>query len=147
MTATTLPAADERITCTAVAAWLHAQRVVGHLALVLTVAAVLVLLAGRGSFMTVLLAAGVLVLSLAERYLALRLAFDRDLFAAWGRGALDGAGIDAALVRLHLAAPLATTRPLDARIAGALRLQRRHLIVVIAQAALLGGALLGALHR
>ena len=133
---------DLRATCSVAAAWLHAQRVVGHFALVLALLAGLVLLSGHASTLAALLASTVLVLAPVERYFALRLAFDRDLFDAWSRGTLDGDGIDTAFARLRLAAPPVQARPLDDRIAGASRLHRKHLAIALAQAALLGGALL-----
>lgn len=73
-------------------------------------------------------------LLLAERYLALRLAFDERLFARLAEGAslADLAALDSGLQQV-LALPAAKAgRPLPERIAGARRLHRRHMAVALA---------------
>lgn len=129
----------DRSACIALAAWLHAQARLAPLAWLLALIGGVVLVSGRASLTGMLLAAAVLVLVLAERYLALRIAFDAALFAAWGRGALDADALDAALLRLKQ--KVLPMRPFDDRMAGALRLQRLYLGVIVAQLALLAMAL------
>lgn len=142
-TAVTDPAAtasELRAVCIVLAAWLRAQRLIGHFALVLVLVAAVALLLGQPDA-AARLAGGVFVLAPLERMLALRLALDCDLFEAWGRGALNAGSIDTALLRLHLKREVWPSRPFEARIAGTRRLQRAHIAVVLAQVALLCAAL------
>jgi hypothetical protein len=133
--------ADDRAVCIALAGWLRAHAVLAQLSLLLALVAALVLLCGRASAQGTVLLIGVLILAPAERYLAIRLAFDRELFDAWGRGAMDASAIDTALLRLGLRKDLLAARPFADRMAGALRLRRLHLIAVLAQTVLIAASL------
>lgn len=136
------PPASERQDCVALAGWLNAQRVLGQFALLLVFVTALVLLSGRAGGQEQVLALGVLLLCPLERYMALRLAFDRDLFTAWAGGSLDGAAIDRTLAVLRLMQRASPQRTFADRIAGTLRLQRLHSGIVLLQAALAGCALM-----
>lgn len=71
----------------------------------------------------------------AERYLALRLRLDAGLFADLARGTIDTPqDLDDSLAALGLRPPAAITRPLDERLAGALRLVAWHRRIVVFQA-------------
>lgn len=89
-----------------------------------------------------LLAAVCLALVLAglvQKYLALRVAFDAELFARLE--SLSLAELDAALLGLGLLAPGRAGRPLTERSRGALRLLRRQALCVAGQGLFaLGGA-------
>jgi len=89
-----------------------------------------------------LLAAVCLALVLAglvQKYLALRVAFDAELFARLE--SLSLAELDAALLGLGLLAPERAGRPLAERSCGALRLLRRQALCVAGQGLFaLGGA-------
>ncbi len=76
----------------------------------------------------------VLLLILPERYLALRLRFDRGLFDDLASGRIANlAALDVALAALGLRNTTHMTRDLDDRIAGTLQLWRYHLAVVVLQ--------------
>lgn len=139
--------ADARARCAATARWLRAAQALEWLALAACAAAlwrVLAAPAHGGAAWTAWAAWAVLALALPERALALRLRFDRGLFADLAEGRIASLqALDAALARWRAAAPGAT-RPLDARIAGTLRLWRRHAAAVGAQALLCLLALLPA---
>lgn len=139
--------------CSTCAARLHGQREVGLLSIVLTAVALVAFghAAARGAANDWLLAvlAGALLLGLAERYLALRLALDERLFdrlsqrLSHGDGAHEPAALaelDQALASLGLAPPAKAGRPLPPRIAGTLRLLRWHGTAVVLQLLLLASA-------
>lgn len=78
------------------------------------------------------------LLGLAERYLAVRLAIDAQLFGDLARGTVaDLSVLDQALAQLALAPPAKAGRTLTERTAGALRLVRWHSRVVGLQLVLL----------
>jgi hypothetical protein len=81
-----------------------------------------------------------LVLGLWQKYWALRVAFDADLFQHLATCAPDlaeqTASLDAALVALSLQPADRGGRPWSERIAGALKLLRRQALLVAAQALL-----------
>jgi hypothetical protein len=133
---------SDRALCACLGNWLDAQRVLGLFALLLILIGALVLLADRETIATTF-AGGALLLALPERYCAVRLAFDRDLFDALGRGTLDAKSMDAALERLRLRRNAGVPRGLDQRVDGTLRLQRTYLLVLLAQSVCVGAALLG----
>lgn len=140
-------AADATL-CRATACWLAAcARCGGALGVGIGVVAALALLAPRSGGAAAAFAAA-LLLVLPERVLALRVAFDAGLFRALAAGRPDGAAqalpaLDTALQALRLRAA-AAPRPLAERVAGARRLGRHHLGVVLAQTVALALAL--ALH-
>lgn len=75
---------------------------------------------------------------LVQKYLALRVAFDADLFARLET--LGLAELDAALLGLGLLTPERAGRPLAERSRGALRLLRRQALCVVGQGlCVLGG--------
>ncbi|VUZ22869.1 Uncharacterised protein [uncultured Comamonas sp.] len=75
-----------------------------------------------------------LLLGLAERYLRVRIVFDRHLFAALAAGVLPQPGaLDVGLHRLGLRKAAAQPRLLDERINGTLRLARAQVLVVLIQ--------------
>lgn len=116
----------ERGACLAMAALLRAGQALAWLGLLLTAVAALGLLATP-----FLPFAVVLLLALPERYAALRVALDAQLFAAWGDGRIASlAGMDAALAALGRApAP----RPLAERLRGARRWLAWHAACVAGQ--------------
>lgn len=131
-----------RARCAATARWLHAAQALEWLALLAAAAALWRLLDPPADGWTQWTAWSTLVLALPERVLALRLRFDRGLFAELADGRIASLqALDNALSPWR-AAPSGTPRPLDARIAGTLRLWRRHAAVVGLQALLCLPALL-----
>ncbi|MDO5625742.1 MAG: hypothetical protein Q4G71_13760 [Pseudomonadota bacterium] len=132
---------DARALCAATAAWLHAARPLSVWSLVLSALALAAwLLAGWGQGGAVWWASAALLAGLAERYLALRLALDARLFDALAHGHMHSLpALDTALHALGLRqADAGTARPLAARVAGARRLSRLHLAVVLLQTVLMG---------
>jgi len=77
-------------------------------------------------------AGAVVVLGLAEFWLAARVAVDADLFASLA-GADDLARFDAAMQRLGLMPAGKAGRPIEARIAGALRLLKLQAALMLLQ--------------
>ena len=123
--------AAERVLCVTTARWLSASSgVVGALGLLSALIAA-VLLVARAPLPG--LAAAALLLSLAERVLAMRTHFDAGLFADLARppGAPDL--LDEALAGLHLRAPSAAPRALADRVQGARRLTQQHALLALLQ--------------
>lgn len=78
--------------------------------------------------------ATVALLGLVERYLAFRLALDRQLFLQLGRGDMSHlTRLDAALAQTGLRSNASLDRPWTDRLHGTRSLVRRHLIVVVVQ--------------
>jgi hypothetical protein len=124
---------SERAQCAALARWLDASAVVGALGLFAAAVAALWMLFGSTND-AVAAVALTLALTPIERYYALRLRFDRGLFADLADGRLASLdALDAALFGLGLRRTVSPSRPLADRIRGALRLWRGHAIVVAAQ--------------
>ncbi|MFT3953772.1 MAG: hypothetical protein QM722_05070 [Piscinibacter sp.] len=140
----------DRLLCGTTARWLAAvARCAGALGLgAAALAALALLMLPAPRVITTMGFLAVLLISLAERLLALRLVFDAGLFAdladrdAHGDAPVTFASLDAALQALGLRRAPAATRGLLERIAGARRLSLQHLAVVLAQVALLAAALL-----
>ncbi len=133
----------ERAQCAALARWLDASTAISTLGLFAAAVAALWMTIGReeNTLVTATLitasrvtAALALALTPIERYYALRLRFDRGLFADLAGGRLPNlAALDAALTGLGLRRAAASARPLADRIRGTLRLWRAHAVVVAAQ--------------
>jgi hypothetical protein len=128
----------ERAQCAALARWLDASAVTGTLGLF--AAAVAALWMALGSEINaiessaIITAALALVLTPIERIYALRLRFDRGLFADLADGRLPSlAALDDALAALGLRRTMSSSRPLGDRIRGTQRLWRTHAVVVAAQ--------------
>ena len=133
-----------RARCAAIARWLQAAQALEWLALVAAAVALWRLLWSPADGWTPWAAWAALLLALPERVLALRLRFDRGLFAELADGRIASLqALDDALSHWRSTAP-GTPRPLAARIAGTLHLWRRHAAVVGAQALLCLLALLPA---
>ena len=131
----TLPVNEgDRALCLALSNFLHAMARLAMLGLLLTG---LALVAGaQGAHALVWLA---LALGVAERVLALRLAFDARLFAALANGGLPSLNLlDQALAGLGLRAAGAVPRGLTERVWGTRLLVMQHVAVVAAQAVLVG---------
>jgi hypothetical protein len=91
----------------------------------------------------------VLLIGVAETYLAIRVGFDAALFrrVADRADAFNLDRLDAALLRLRLIPPAKAGRPIDRRIVGARRLLHWQGLMLALQAALLvAGAAVSALH-
>jgi hypothetical protein len=124
---------SERAHCAALARWLDASTVVGTLGLFAAAVAALWMTLGSTND-AIVTAAFALGLTPIERYFALRLRFDRGLFADLGDGRFASFdALDAALFGLGLRRTVSPSRPLADRIGGTLRLWRGHAIVVAAQ--------------
>jgi hypothetical protein len=80
---------------------------------------------------------GLLVLGLWQKYWAVRVAFDADLFRRLAESAADlgerTQALDQALIALNLQPAERSGRTWDQRIAGALKLLRRQALLVAAQ--------------
>lgn len=131
--------ARDRARCAVVARRMEATQALGLLALVCTGIALIGLAvdAWRDDVLTVAL--GAVLLGVIERYCALRLRLDAGLFADLASGRIaDLAALDDGLaaIGVRVATPTSPPRPLDDRIAGCRRLWRRHLAVVVVQAAM-----------
>lgn len=127
--------ARDRARCAVVARRMEAAQALGLLALVCTAIALIGLAvdAWRDEILTVAL--GAVLLGVIERYFALRLRLDAGLFADLASGRIaDLAALDEGLGAIGVR--VATPRPLDDRIAGCRRLWRRHLAIVVMQAAM-----------
>lgn len=133
----------DRATCLALSNFLHAMGRLALFGLLLTALTVLASSAGTragASFVWMLCSA--LALGLAERVLALRLAFDARLFEALANGGLPTLGLlDQALAAVGLRRASAHSRGLAERVSGTRLLVMQHIAVVALQA-LLAGALL-----
>lgn len=93
--------------------------------------------------LTVLLGSG--AAGLHGLWLGIRTGFDAVIFTRWAReaatGALDLAAFDATMVRRGLMPAAKAGRSMDARIAGATGLLRKHALMLTIQIALLALAL------
>lgn len=135
----------QRALCATTASWLGAVRTLAFPALASVALAALHLAHGGALW---LLAALVLLLVLAERYLALRLAFDARVFDALAQGHIESlAHFDTSLHRLGFGRQVRGERDLGARIRGAMRLWRVHVAVVLLQLVLALPLLLAELRR
>jgi len=126
---------EDRALAAACAARLQGQLQFAWLALactVLAVAAVLLDLPGRAWWCAVVVA------GLAERYVALRLRLDADLFLWLAQPDTDLAQLDAAFATLGVHGKAG--RPLAERVRGTLAWARRHAFLGVAQIALAGCA-------
>jgi len=130
----------DRAHCAAFAGLLRAAAgCVGGWGLGLTAIAALALALEVGTLsMTATMGFGaVAVLGVLERYFALRLRFDQQLFARLADGAIASLGaLDTALARLALRPAPTGARTLADRIAGTRVLMQRHGIVVACQSAM-----------
>jgi hypothetical protein len=79
---------------------------------------------------------------LVELWFAIRVAFDAALFyqLSLAEDGPDWATLDSALTELHLLPAEQAGRPIEQRIAGAMRLLRRQIIALIVQIALIAAA-------
>lgn len=88
-------------------------------------------------FWGVTCSSGLLVLGLWQKYWAVRVAFDADLFRRLAESAADlgerTQALDQALIALNLQPAERSGRTWDQRIAGALKLLRRQALLVAAQ--------------
>lgn len=125
---------QERALCAITAAWLDATRALGWLGLLAGgVACAHLLLAAAQPW----LAAALLLLLLAERYFALRVAFDAGVFRALAEGQIGEPNqFDHSLQQLGLRSATDGERDVECRARGAMRLSRAHLAVVAMQVAL-----------
>lgn len=127
--------ARDRARCAAVARRMDAAQPLGLLALACTAVAMIGLAVDAWRDEVLAIALGAVLLGLIERYFALRLRLDAGLFADLASGRIaDLAALDDGLAAIGVR--VATSRTLDARIAGCRRLWRRHLVVVVVQAAM-----------
>lgn len=120
---------DERWTAAACAARLAGQLQLGWLAL---------LIGGVGLVALALQApspwwCGAVLVGLAERYVAVRLAVDVRLFDRLGGNQGDLQRLDAGLAALRMLPAGRAGRPLQQRVDGALGWARRHTLLVAAQ--------------
>lgn len=137
------------MTLFSVAALLRRGRGLDHLATTLTVLAVAAVVAqawlAPPNPWLLAWSAALLVLGLLEKYWALRVAFDAELFQRLADDpqalAEKTRDLDQALVSLGLLAPTRTARPWPERTRGALALLRRQALAVGAQALLTLGLL------
>lgn len=130
---------DERWLCAGTACWLAAcGGTLSALGLgAAALAAALLVLAPAAGAAVQLAAAAVLLATPLERLLALRLQLDAGLFgqlAAADGGDRRLTALDAALATLDLRAATPEPRALGPRVAGARRLSRQYLAVVLGQA-------------
>jgi hypothetical protein len=130
---------EDRAACSVLAAMLASGRIVHGLSLPITLASLLpaplFILAGRPVLGWLALAA-VFVFGLVEAYLAARVRLDAKLFAGLGAGSLDLAALDQALGRLRLVRRSKLGRQLEPRLAGAARLLKLQVAILIAQLSL-----------
>lgn len=127
--------AHDRARCAVVARRMDAAQSLGLLALACTVVALIGLAVDAWRDESLYVALGAVLPGVIERYFALRLRLDAGLFADLATGRIsDLAALDDGLAAIGVRA--AMPRPLDDRIAGCRRLWRRHLVVVIVQAAM-----------
>jgi hypothetical protein len=131
---------DQQVLCATTAYFIRTYRVVAALGLICTALGLFVLLQLLGSSSigngAVLVAALVIVLGIIERYWALRLQFDSDLFYQISVNAqFELPLMDSAMNRLGLRKQ-GETRDLNSRIDGTLRLYKLHIVCVAIQMAL-----------
>lgn len=95
------------------------------------------MLIGRGNLLMALPCALLILFGLVQKYWAIRVALDAELFAILAADPLQRetriAGLDSALVELSLQPATQTARPWDARIHGARRLLRLQGLWLAAQ--------------
>ena len=133
------------------AAWLDQGRRVDRLSRLLTVTALLALVAiavlGAPKLMVVALLGLSVLAGAAELYLAVRVGFDAALFRRLAEaGTLELANLDAALTTMGLLPAGKAGRPLEARVAGACSLLYQQAGSLLLQIALfLLGAVMAAL--
>jgi len=122
---------QERALCATTAAWLDATRALGWLGLLTgSVAGAQLLLAAEQPWIS----AALLLLLLAERYLALCLAFDAGVFRALAEGQIDEPGrFDQSLQQLGLRSATGRERSVESRARGAMRLSHARIAVVAMQ--------------
>jgi hypothetical protein len=128
---------QERLETAVIAALLAGGRSVDWLATALTVAAATLLLAGLGA---PALEVAIVLVGIAGKYLATRVAFDARLFEIAAERALATEPFDAAMTCLGLLAPAKTGRPWIDRCRGARRLLRLQAAAVTLQCALAAAA-------
>ncbi|WLH84837.1 MULTISPECIES: hypothetical protein [unclassified Pseudomonas] len=123
-----------------VASLLRRGRSLDQLSTGLTVAGVLFglaqLLLASVSTLCLLLSLWMIILGLLQKYWALRVAFDADLFALLARDTERTADLDQALQSLGLQSPKRAGRPWTERRRGALKLLRKQAWLLGAQALL-----------
>lgn len=131
--------AEDRAHCATLAAWLQALTQVGVWSLIVSAVALLKLWLTSVQPSSALLGidaglAAVVLLGIAERYFALRLALDRALFDALACGHVaDLNALDAGLALLQLRRRSPATRPLAQRSAGARRIAGLYLALTLVQ--------------
>jgi hypothetical protein len=127
--------ARDRARCAVVARRMEAAHTLGLLALACTAVALIGLAVDAWRDEALTIALGAVLLGLVERYFALRLRLDAGLFADLATGRIASlAALDDGLAAIGVRS--GAPRPLDDRIAGCRRLWRRHLAVVLVQAAM-----------
>lgn len=82
----------------------------------------------------VLLAVAILLLGLAEAYLALRVGFEATLFGHFARDSFGTVSFDASMRRLKLAPAERAGRPMTIRAMRAMRLMRWQILTLLLQA-------------
>lgn len=120
---------SDRQLCAVCAARAAGQLQVGWLGLALSIAAWVGLHVGPTSWPWL----GVAALGIAERYVAARLAVDRQLFADMAQGTESLASLDAAMAALAMGAPASPPRPVADRARGLQGWARRHTALVVMQ--------------
>ncbi len=137
---------DERARCAVMSRWLATSSVLGVVAITVLVVDALGIMAHAWHQRLFGVAVLLLLSAPLERGLALRLHFDRGLFADLADGRIAGlAPLDGALATLGLRTSMAATRPLDDRLRGTMRLWRWHTAIVVVQVLLCAALLLGCL--
>lgn len=126
---------DARALCTAQARWLDACAIFGGIGLFAAGLAALCLATGAGNDALRALAFAAVALLPFERFLALRLRFDRGLFVDLAAGRIaDLSALDRALAASGLRRTAhGPTRTLADRVRGTRRLWRAHAAVAMAQ--------------
>ncbi len=126
----------DRARCAAMSGWLATASVTGALTLCCAVVIALGYMAHAWRDEAMGFALLVLALTPLERYLALRLRFDAELFADLASGQIaDLAALDAGLATLGVRKTPQPPRTLDDRLRGSRRLWRFHAAVAILIAA------------
>lgn len=125
----------QRAQCISMAALLQASAGLGHWALLMVTTTVLMQVWHEQLQAWWLLA--MLLLGLAERYLALRLRIDAGLFAALAAGTLPTLSLlDQALAATGLRQAPSSVRPLVLRVQGTRRLLGAYMAIVLLQSAI-----------
>ena len=129
---------EDKAACTLMAALLDRGRIVNGLSwplTALTLVALALALIGPGaqSPLAWLGFAAAFATGLVQAFLAARVALDADLFRALGLGNLEPQTLDAALRRLTLANETKLGRPLEQRLAGAMRLLKMQVVSLALQ--------------